>query len=69
MHLNVTIAAHKIEHLVVLEAQRGPILEKSPAINDVLEYLNEVCFPKKIQSVNSDIFCRYLALMKPVIST
>ena len=43
----MTIAAHKIEHLVVLEAQRGPIQEKSPAINDVLEYLNEVWFLKK----------------------
>ena len=65
----MTIAAHKIEHLVVLEAQRGPTLERSPAINDVLEYLNEVCFPKQIQCVNSDIFCRSLALMKPVMLT
>ena len=35
--------AHKIESLVKLEAQYGPLPQYSPAIDDVLGYLKKVC--------------------------
>ena len=34
--------AHKIESLVKLEAEYGPLPQYSPAIDDVLDYLKEV---------------------------
>ena len=34
--------AHKIEHLVKLEAEYGPLPQYSPAIDDVLGYLKKV---------------------------
>ena len=37
------LLAHKVEHLVKLEAKCGPLPNQSPAIDEVLDYLAKVC--------------------------
>ena len=41
--LILNLVAHKIEHLVKLESEYGPLPQYSPAIDDVLGYLKKVC--------------------------
>ena len=37
-------AAHKLEKLIKLEAEYGPVQDFYPAIDDVLDYLRTVCY-------------------------
>ena len=37
------MTAHKIKTLVKMEAQYGQLPEYSPAIDDVLDYVQKVC--------------------------
>ncbi|CAI8020933.1 hypothetical protein GBAR_LOCUS12470 [Geodia barretti] len=44
--------AHKLEHLIKLEANRGPPKDETPAINDVLDYLSDLSGSNESSDIN-----------------
>ena len=60
-------AAHKLRDLLELEAKYGPLTGYTPAINDVLDYLKQVC--KYILYAHANVCYLYLLIVFTVYTS